>query len=346
LEKENGTMENRVKATKIRDNYFTSQIIKFRELGLLVFIVLLAIVINVRNPNFLTATNIIDMLKDTTILSILAVGMMLVIVTRGIDLSVGSTLALTGMIVGMIVSSNKEIPAAIAVLIGVVMGILLGAITGLVVSKGNVLPIIATLGIMNIYRGITFIISGGKWVNAHQMPESFKNMTRQSILGINTLILFAVVIYIIFYYFVNHTRTGRQIYAVGSNPDAAKISGIAIDRILFLVYTLMGGLSGLSGVLWVSRYASAQNDTATGFELFVIAACVLGGVNIAGGSGKISGVLLGSILIGIINNALPMVKISPFWKLAIQGLIIIIAVLVNVLIARRIEKKNLMRRNV
>jgi rhamnose transport system permease protein len=178
------------------------------------------------------------------------------------------------------------------------------------------------------------------------MPDSFKGIATGSILGINTLIFIAIVIYIIFYYFINYTRTGRQIYAVGSNVASAKISGINTKKTLLLVYTLMGALSGLAGVLWVSKFASAQGDTATGYELSVIAACVLGGVSVAGGYGKVSGLLVGALLLGILNNALPLINVSPFWQNAIQGCIILVAILMNAYVKRRATKENLMRRKI
>lgn len=323
-----------------------ASVAKFRELGLLVFIILLSVGVQLRNPSFLTLENINDMVTNTAILSILAVGMMLVIVTRGIDLSIGATLALSGMISAMTVSAYPETHPLLTLLIGTLVGLVSGVILGLLVSKGGILPIIATLGMMNVFRGLTFMVSGGKWVSAHQMPESFKGIATGSFFGLNTLILIAVVIYLVAYYFVNHTRTGRQIYAVGSNPESAKISGIHHDKILCLVYTIMGGLAGLAGVLWVSKFASAQGDTAMGYELSVIAACVLGGVSIAGGSGKISGIILGSILLGILNNALPLINVSPFWQMGIQGSIIIIAVIINALVKRGVDRTNLMRRKI
>lgn len=319
---------------------------KFRELGLLGFIIVISILIQFRNSSFLTLENINDTLTNTAILAILAVGMMLVIVTRGIDLSIGATLALSGMISSLTVSAFPSLNPLLAILLGIFIGTVCGAFLGLIISKGGVLPIIASLGLMNIYRGITFIVSGGKWVSASQMPTSFKNIATGSVLGINTLIFIAVVIYCVFYYFINHTRTGRQIYAVGSNPESAKISGINNDKILWMVYTIMGALSGLAGVLWVSKFASAQGDTAMGYEMSVIAACVLGGVSIAGGSGKISGLILGTLLLGILNNALPLINVSPFWQQAIQGMIILIAVLVNVFVKRGVDKNNLMRRKI
>jgi rhamnose transport system permease protein len=319
---------------------------KFREMGLLGFILLLSFMVQLRNSSFLTLENINDLVTNTAILSILAVGMMLVIVTRGIDLSIGATLALSGMISALTVKSNPGLHPLLAILLGTLIGLLCGALIGLIISKAKVAPIIATLGMMNVFRGLTFMISGGKWVSAHQMPVSFKGIATSSIFGINTLIFIAIIIYVAFYYFVNHTRTGRQIYAVGSNPDSAKISGINNDRILCLVYSIMGALSGLAGVLWVSKFASAQGDTAMGYELSVIAACVLGGVNIAGGSGKISGIVLGALLLGILNNALPLINVSPFWQNAIQGFIILIAVVTNALVKRGVDRNNLIRRKI
>ncbi|HZH62146.1 MAG TPA: ABC transporter permease [Metabacillus sp.] len=323
-----------------------ASIYKFRELGLLTFIIILSLAVQFRNPSFLSGENIIDMITNTAILSILALGMMLVLVTRGIDLSIGSTIALSGMIVAQTVSTYQNLHPLLVILIGTVIGMLCGAINGVLIAKIGLLPIIATLATMNIFRGITFKISGGEWISSYQMPESFVSIATGTTLGINNLIGIAIVIYVLFFYIINHTRTGRQIYAVGSNPDSAKVSGIKEDRILLLVYTIMGGFAGLSGVLWVSKFASAQGDTASGYELTVIAACILGGVSIAGGSGKISGIILGSILLGILNNALPLLNVSPFWQTGIQGLIILVAVMINTLVKRGVDRNNLMRRKI
>jgi len=319
---------------------------KVREIGLLLFIILLSIGVQIRNDNFLTLENINDLVTNTAILSILAMGMMLVIITRGIDLSIGATLALSGMSAALLVSKYPDMSPLVVIIIGIVIGMLCGALVGGLIAKLSILPIIATLGLMNVFRGITFIISGGKWVSAHQMPVSFKAIATGKILGINTLIFIAIIIFILFYYFINHTRTGRQIYATGSNPDSASISGINTDRIIWMVYTIMGGLSGLAGVLWVSKFASAQGDTASGYELNVIAACVLGGVAISGGIGKISGLLMGTLLLGILNNALPLINVSPFWQNAIQGIVILTAVIMNALIKRNVDANNLRRRKI
>lgn len=327
------------KDDKLKFNFYN-----FKELGLVIFLILLCVIFQVINPRFLTIVNIKDLITNTAILSILAVGMMLVLITRGIDLSIGATLALSGMTSALIVSRYQNLSPIVAILIGAIIGMVCGFIVGLLVAKAKILPIIASLGMMNVYRGLTYIISGGSWVSADQMPTSFKNIATGSILGINNLVFIAIIIYLFFYYFINYTRSGRQIYAIGSNPDSAIITGIKIDNVQMMVYTIMGILAGLGGVLWVSKFASAQGDTATGYELTVIASCVLGGVSIAGGSGKIIGVILGSLLIGTLNNGLPLIKVSSFWEQAIQGFVILIGILINVFVAKRAKYNNLKRR--
>ena len=320
--------------------------LRFRELGLVFFIIILVVLIQIRNPNFLTIENLNDLIRNASILAILSIGMMMVIITRGIDLSVGATLALSGMITALTVSRHQNLSPVLAILLSTGVGTIAGLIIGLLIAKVKILPIIATLGMMNIYRGFTYIVSDGKWVSAYQMPRSFVGIATSSFLGINTLVWIAIGLYIIAYYFMNHTRTGRQIYAVGSNPVSARISGINYDLIICLVYMIMGALAGLCGTLWVSKFASAQGDTASGYEMSVIAACVLGGVSMAGGVGKISGILIGALLLGILNNALPLVNISAFWQQAIQGMIILTAVLSNVLIKRRMDKRSLSSREI
>ncbi|WP_082332557.1 ABC transporter permease [Lysinibacillus contaminans] len=319
---------------------------QFREIGLLAFIIMLMIAVQMRNSSFLTIENMTDMMTNTAILLILAVGMMLVLVTRGIDLSIGATLALSGMVVAQFVSNHPQTSPLVAILMGIGIGIVCGLVIGGLVSFLGVLPIIATLAMMNIYRGMTYMVSDGKWISSYQMPENFVGIATSKILGINSLVVIVIIVYIVAFYFIGHTRTGRQIYAVGSNPESAKVTGVSEKKIFLLVYTVMGGLAGLSGVLWVSKFASAQGDTATGFELSVIAACILGGVSIAGGAGKLSGVILGAMLIGILNNALPLLNVSPFWQKGIEGCIILAAILLNVMVKRGVEQNNLLRRRV
>ena len=325
---------------------FLAKVGKFREIGLLAFIVVIMILTQLKNPNFFSGENFDDLLANASILGILALGMMLVIIIRGIDLSIGATLALAGMIAALTVSHYQDLSPVLALLLGTAVGLVCGALVGLAVAVFGVLPIIASLGMMYVFRGLTYIVSGRRWVSAYQMPDSFKDMAmlRDPVLGLRIYIYIAIVFYLIFYYFTNHTRTGRRIYAVGSNPESAAISGIKATRLTWLTYVIMGGLSGFCGVLWVAKFASAQGDTASGYEMNVIAACVLGGVSIVGGSGKVSGVFLGTLLLGTLNNALPMINMSVFWQNSIQGAIILIAIIVNTLVKRNVDQANLRRR--
>ncbi len=317
-----------------------------REFGLLIFIVLLSIIIQFRNPVFLSVSNITSLLTNTSILGILGVGMMLVLITRGIDLSIGAIIAFAGMVTALTVAEFPEIHPLLSLAEGLIIGVLIGMLTGLLVAFFEILPIIATLGMMNVVRGMTFVVSGGKWVSSYQMSTGFKAIATGKILGINNLIVIALLVYLAAWYFINHSRTGRQIYAVGSNPEAAEISGLPKRALVFLSYAIMGGLAGLAGVLWVAKFASAQGDTAAGYELQVIAACILGGVSISGGVGKLSGLIFGTILFGLLNNALPLINVSPFWQMGIQGITIMAAVIANVLVKRNTDRSVLNRRSI
>jgi rhamnose transport system permease protein len=209
---------------------------------------------------------------------------------------------------------------------------------GLIIAYGRVPPIIATLGTLSVYRGMVFMYSGGTWINAFEMSRPFKLLSKGTPLGLPNLVIIAIVVAVIVFYFLNYTRTGRDLYAVGSNPDAAQFAGIRKQRIIFLVYVLSGIACGLAGVLWASRFESAQTNTALGFELQTVAASIVGGVSISGGVGTVPGVLLGALLLGIIQNSLTLIRISPFWQLAVQGLLILVAVVTDHLISRRMQQ--------
>lgn len=319
---------------------------KSREMSLVLVLIVLCSVIQLRNTTFLSFTNINDLLVNASILSILALGMMCVLIIGGIDISIGSTLAFAGMSAGLIMRDHPQIPAIVIFGIAILVGACGGLLIGLVIAKGKVIPIIATLGFMTIFRGGTYLIANNKWIAAYQVTEEYKNFTLNRTLGINNMIWVAIICFLFFAYFMKYTRTGRKIYAVGSNAEAAEISGININKIKILVYTIMGALSGLCGGLWVSKYASAQGDAAKGIEMDVIAACVIGGVSLTGGKGTVIGVLLGAITLGVLNNALPLINVSSFWQDAIKGLIIIAAVLLNTITQRKLDKGNLKGRDI
>ncbi|MCB0196207.1 MAG: ABC transporter permease [Anaerolineae bacterium] len=296
------------------------------------------ILVSLRSPNFLTLDNFEDILLNISILAIVALAQTMVIITRGIDLSVGSMIGLVAMMVSFVLLEHPEMSPWLAVLLGMLIGCALGCFNGFIITVGGVPPIIATLGTLSVYRGAVFLYSQGTWVNAFEMPQSFKLLAKGTPFGLPNLVIFAVVIAAIIYYFLNYTRPGRDIYAVGSNPAAAQVAGIRVQRTIFMVYVISGLLCGLAGVLWASRFEAAQTNTALGFELQTVAAAVVGGVNIFGGSGTVSGVLLGALLLGIINNALTLVRISPFWQLAAQGSLILLAVIVDSMILRRLQQ--------
>lgn len=311
---------------------------KFREAGISIFILILMIAVTVRAPSFLTVDNFEDILLNISILTIVALAQTMVIITHGIDLSVSSMIGLVGMMVAFFVKQNPEFPVLFSVLLGMGLGAVLGSFNGLIITYGNVPPIIATLGTLSVYRGLVFFYSQGTWINSFELPAAFKLLSKGTPLGLPNMVIIALIVAGLVYYFLNYTRTGRDIYAVGSNPEAAQYSGIRKQRIIFLVYLLSGLLSGLAAVLWVSRFESAQTNTALGFELQTVAASVVGGVSISGGVGTVPGVMLGALLLGIIQNSLTLIRISPFWQLAAQGLLILIAVISDKWILSRVER--------
>lgn len=313
---------------------------RVREVGISVFILILVIAVSLRSPGFLTASNFRDILMNISILVIVSLAQTMVILTKNIDLSVGSMIGLTAMMVSFMIKQYPGFPPVAAVVLGMALGSVLGTFNGLIIAFGRVPAIIATLGTLSIYRGMVFLYSEGTWINAFEMSSSFKQLSKGTPLGVPNLILIALLVAVIVYYFLNYVRTGRNLYAIGSNPDAAQYAGIRKQRLIFMAFVLSGIACGLAGVLWASRFESAQTNTALGFELQTVAASIVGGVSISGGVGTVPGVLLGALLLGIIQNSLTLIRISPFWQLAVQGLLILIAVVMDNLISRRIQQRN------
>ncbi len=314
-----------------------------REMSLVIVLIILCLFIQLRNPGFLSGKVMVDMFKNYSVTMILALGMMGVLLIGGIDISIGSTLALSGMTMALLMRDGIITNTFAAILVSTLVGLICGAIVGMIISKGKVLPIIATLGFMNIYRGITYLVAKSQWVAAYQITEEFKKFAQSSSLTfglLNNMITIMLICYVIFFILMKWTRIGRKIYAVGSNPEAAQVSGIKINNIKLLVYSIMGTLCGLAGALWVSLYASAQGDMAKGAEMDVIAACVIGGVSLNGGRGSVAGVFLGSLTIAIIGKALPLIGISQFWQNGIKGAIILTAIILNVVTQRIMDKNN------
>ena len=332
-------MKNKINFKKITSS---------REASLLVILIVLCALIQFRNSEFLTLKMFENMFKNYAVIMILSLGMMCVLLIGGIDISIGSTLGFSGMCASLILRDNQELPIIVIFLISIIIGTLIGAVIGFIISYGNVPPIIVTLGGMNALRGMTYLASDSQWVAAHQFTKAYKDFAQARYLGfgvVNNLIVITVLIYVLFYVFLKWTRTGRKIYAVGSNEEAATVSGIRIKRIKLLCYIIMGFLAGLCGAIYTSLYASAQGDMGTGIEMDVIASCVVGGVSLNGGRGSVGGVFLGALTIAIIGKALPLIGVSQYCQTAIKGLIIVVTIVLNIVVQQSMDKKKIKERS-
>lgn len=305
------------------------RLLKHREALLAVVILLMIAAIGSRVPSFVSPGNLAEIFNDTSILLILALGQMMVLLTKGIDLSMAANLALTGMIVALLNFQHPEIPVWALILLATACGLVMGMINGLLVWKLGIPAIVVTFGTMSIYRGIIFLLSNGGWINSHQMSDSFLALPRFALLGLPVLSWCAIAAVIVVSYFLRYSRTGRALYTAGGNATAAYYTGINAGKMQFISFCLSGALAGFCGYLWISRFAVAYVDVANGFELQVVAACVIGGISTMGGIGRVLGCLCGALFLGVINNALPVIGISPFWQMAISGAVIVIAVLLN-----------------
>ncbi|MCB1518388.1 MAG: ABC transporter permease [Hyphomicrobiaceae bacterium] len=302
-----------------------------REAGIAVMIVLFCLAVGVVKPNFLTLNGLRIILLLVPLVMIAAMGQMMVLIARHVDLSIGSTLGFAAMVTGMMFRDMPEIwwPLGFAVAIGT--GTLLGLFNGVLITAFRLPSIIVTLGTLNLYRGLTFIISDARQVDRQYIPSALKAMSQTSpIFGIPWIIFMAFGVALLTYWFVMHTRVGRQIYALGSNPEAAPLRGISTNRVTILVFALSGALAGLAGIMYASRWGFVNpSNTGYGFEFQVIAAVVIGGVSINGGVGTVLGTILGVLLLGCVGAALPFLGIPGTSQNAIFGAVILIALLID-----------------
>jgi len=319
---------------------------RIREAGLVAALMAIIVGVTISEPRFTSVNNIRQILLSVSILAIVAIGQTLVVLTRNIDLSVASIVGLVAYEVRDILAHNPQMSIGLAIAIGLLIGAGLGAVNGALVTIGRVPAIVATLGTLYVFRGLTFALGGGKLITPSQDPPDFTRLSLSRPWGIPTPIIIAAVLGLIFTYLLRYSRVGRQLYAIGSNPDAARPAGIRTNRVVFGAYVMCGLLCGVGGVLWGSRFGSIDARAASGMELQVVAAVVLGGVNIFGGSGTIVGAMLGAVLLGTIQNALTILRLNQFWIQAISGAAILLAVTIDLLITRRLRRSLALRRAV
>ncbi|ENM5914778.1 ribose ABC transporter permease [Vibrio mimicus] len=295
----------------------------------LIALLFLVVVVSFLNPNFFTVDNILNILRQTSVNAIIAVGMTLVILTAGIDLSVGSVLALCGAFAATLVA--MEVPVLVAVPTALLAGAALGAISGIIIAKGKVQAFIATLVTMTLLRGVTMVYTDGRPISTGftDTADTFAWFGTGYALGIPVPVWLMVVVFAGAWYLLNHTRFGRYVYAVGGNESATRLSGINVDRVKIGVYAICGLLAALAGIIVTSRLSSAQPTAGMGYELDAIAAVVLGGTSLMGGKGRIMGTLIGALIIGFLNNALNLLDVSSYYQMIAKAVVILLAVLVD-----------------
>ena len=308
-----------------------------REMGILVVIIVFCAIVGVINPRFLTTDNFRVILLLMPLVMIAAMGEMLVIIARHVDLSVGSTLGFAAMMTALMFKTQPEIPWYLGFLVAIGIGAMLGLINGVMVVAFRLPAIIVTLGTLYLYRGLTFIASGAKQIDRQYIPGPLKAMSANSpTYSFPWIVIIAIAVVLLTYWFANHSRLGRQVYAIGSNPVAAPLRGIPVTAVTLAVFSISGALAGLAGIMYASRWAFVNpSNTGWGFEFQVIAAVVIGGVSINGGVGSVLGVVLGVLLLSCVSAALPLLSIPGTVQSAIYGLVIIVALVIDQTVRER-----------
>jgi rhamnose transport system permease protein len=312
-------------------NDIVQTLIHRREAGIFVMILLITAVVGAVEPRFLTVETARIVALAIPLILIAAMGQMMVLVARHVDLSIGSIMAFSSIVAGMMFRDLPDLPIMAGVVVAIALGTGLGLLNGLLVVIFRLPSIIVTLGTLSLYRGLVFLVSDARQVDPQFIPRSLISLSQTSpIFGIPWLVIIALAVAVATYVFLDHTRLGRQIYALGSNPVAAPLRGIKVVRVTLLVFALSGALSGLAGVLYASRFGYVNPGiTGVGFEFTVIAAVVVGGVSINGGVGTVLGTILGVLLLGLVSVALPILGVSAFWQDVFNGAVIVLALLID-----------------
>lgn len=313
--------------------------LRYREIPVTLALIALVVATTLVNPRFLTAQSTKDLLLNATIVMILAVGQAIVIITRNVDLSVGSVLGISGFLTGTLFATVPGIPIPLVFLAGIAIGTLLGAVNGLLVTLAGVPALVITLGTLYIYRGINNAWAGGREYFSGDRPVEFGNLSVDTVLGFPIITLIALLVLVVLAVVLAGTRSGRDFYAIGSDPAAARLFGIPVRARVFTAFLVNGGLAGLGGVLYASRFSSVGATTGTGIELDVVAAAVVGGVAIFGGSGTVVGAAIGALLLTTITSSLTAVRVDKFWQQAVVGVLILAAIIIDRLASLRTAKR-------
>ena len=306
------------------------RILQARQAGIIVMLVIFSLAVGAIAPRFLTAETLGIVLLAVPLIMVAAMGEMMVLVARHVDLSIGSILGFSAIAAGMIFRDHPELPLVVGCGVAMLLGGALGAFNGLIVTVFRLPSIIVTLGTLSLYRGLLFILSGARQIDPNDIPEPLIRMAQTSPIGIPWVVIIAFAVALATWLFLTHSQIGRQIYAIGSNPVAAPLRGIRVVPVTILVFTLSGALAGLAGIIYAARFGYVNPGiTGVGFEFTVIAAVVIGGVSVNGGVGTVLGTVMGVLFLGAVQVALPILGVSGFWQNAIYGGIILIALIID-----------------
>ncbi|MGW4036164.1 ABC transporter permease [Streptomyces sp. NPDC004778] len=316
-------------STRLVDRVF-----KMRELAIFVLLLAMLALTQLGNNAFLSEQGIKDLLLNATIMVLVATGQALVVITRNVDLSVGSTLGVSAFAAGTYLQGGGH--PVVAVVLAVLLGVGFGLLNGLLVSLGQVPALVVTLGTLYIIRGIDSIWVGSRQITAADLPGGFVDFGSGGISAVPWLALIALAVLVSTAYYLRHFGSGRELYALGSNPEAARLAGIPVRRRILLAYTFCGALAGLAGALYLARFGNVDSGTGSGYELTVVSAVVVGGVVFTGGSGTVYGAALGALLLTSVNSVLPALGVSSVWVLAINGILLILAIAVDRIVALRV----------
>jgi rhamnose transport system permease protein len=297
-----------------------------REIAIAIVVLIVFGVTTIKNPSFAHADSIQEMLTGASLFALLAVGETLVVITRNVDLSVGSTLGLSAFEVGELFTNHPHTSIIVAYLVGIGIGVGCGAVIGFITTVARVPSLVVTLAALYIIRGFVNVVGAGKQIEPTAIPRSFQKVGYETILGVPWMFVIVAVIVLMAAYAMRTFRASRDLYAIGSNPEAAALAGLPTTRRVFATFVISGALAGLGGVLFLAEYATVNTTGGTGYELLVVAAVVVGGVAIFGGSGTVIGAALGALLLQVINQALVAAKVSQFWDQAVAGALLLAAI--------------------